>query len=116
MDEILKAIGEPAATLLTDAFGGGIYYIPEKCDKTGVFNEIVKVIGQAAADVMVKLAGGELVSIPQQFAEKLQRRNEAIFNERRAGAGMRELALKYRMSQRHVHSCIKKHRQLIGQH
>jgi hypothetical protein len=115
MDEILDAIGEPAATLLTDRFGGGTFYIPEKCDETGVFNEIVMVIGQAAADIMVKVAGGELVCIPKLFAAKLQRRNEAIFNERRSGAGLRELALKYRISQRQIHSVIKKHKRLTEQ-
>jgi hypothetical protein len=115
MDEILKAIGEPAATLLTDTFGGGTFYIPEKCDETGVFNEIVMVIGQTAADIMVKVAGGELVCIPKLFAAKLQRRNEEIFNARRGGASVRELALKYRISQRQIHSCLVKHRRLIGQ-
>lgn len=113
MEEVLEAIGEPAATLLTDTFGGGTFYIPEKYDENGVFNEIVKVIGQTAADIMVSVAGGELVCIPKLFAAKLQRRNEEIFNARRSGASLRELALKYRISQRHVHSCIKKHSQQV---
>jgi hypothetical protein len=115
MDEILEAIGEPAATLLTDTFGGGTFYIPEKCDETGVFNEIVMVIGQTAANIMVSVAGGELVCIPQLFAAKIQRRNEAIFNERKNGAHMRDLALKYKMSQRNVLSCITKHKKRLEQ-
>jgi Mor family transcriptional regulator len=115
MDEVLEAIGPEAATLLTDNFGGCVFSVPEKCEGAAVFQQIVKVIGQQAADILIKLAAGELICIPARFAAKLHKRNEAIFNERKAGTHIRELALKYRMSQRNIQSCIVKHRKLIEQ-
>jgi hypothetical protein len=116
MDEILEFIGPQAACLLSSSYGGCVVTVPGKLapsNDASVFYCIARIIGREAAELMIERAAGELIYIPMRFAEKLRERNEAIFNERENGARCRELALKYRMSERNVHSCIKRHKKRL---
>jgi hypothetical protein len=118
MDEILEFIGPQAACLLSNSYGGCVVTVPTKLDPANdesVFCGISRIIGREATELMIERAAGELIYIPMLFSAKLQERNEAIFNERKSGARMRELALKYKMSERNVLSCIEKHKKRLEQ-
>jgi hypothetical protein len=116
MDEILEFIGPQAACLLSSSYGGCTITIPIRlgsANDESVFCGVARIIGREATELMIERAAGELIYIPMRFAEKLRERNEAIFNERENGARCRELALKYRMSERNIHSCIKRHKKRL---
>ncbi len=99
MQELVGAIGERAATMLAQRFGGTSLYVPRTI---GEHHPIAVAVGGAAAAALSSWAGGSAVSIPKQT--ELRARVIAL---RRRALTIVQIARETNYSERHVYRLLR---------
>jgi hypothetical protein len=97
VQDLAEAIGLPATVRLVEQFPGVRLYVPKKPTPG-----LIELIGQEPTEQLVAIYGGELVPIPRCVVALRARRNAQLFAARIAGKSLRELALAFALSERHV--------------
>lgn len=100
--ELIATIGRDATRRLIEVYGGSPLYIP-KCP---VDHPITNVLGEASARLLCERFGGLRVIIPLGHQLALERRNEAIRNDREAGLSIPALARRHGVSIRRVYDIV----------
>lgn len=98
--EIASLIGPENAVKLAQTYGGIRIYVPKRMKPEHPFAELLGF--ENACALSAELGGLSRLSIPR--FEKLIReaRNQAILTDRSRGMSVRELALKYRVTEKHI--------------
>lgn len=104
LEELVQAIGLPATLRLVDAFGGVRVYFPNPT-RVRVDSDLARAIGADAVQRLAAMWPSTYVSLPQAAAYLRRERNRAIHREKDA-VSIRDLALKYELSERAVYSII----------
>lgn len=99
MVELVDVIGLPAVLKLMDAFGGTELWVPKRLAHD---HPLVEALGAEAAQCLVEHAPCENIRVPRGAGIIREVRNRAIRRERRAGALISELALRYQLTERQV--------------
>lgn len=99
MAELVDIIGLPAVLQLMKAFGGTEIWIPQKLNHA---HGLVAAIGPEAAQTLCEHMTCERVKVPRGAEIIREIRNRAIRRERREGAKLDELALRYEITDRQV--------------
>jgi len=110
MRDLVALIGLRPALKLVDAFGGITLPIPKGDAARGVVRResLIEVIGVRATELLIDTYGGDRLYVPSCRAAMLQLRDREICAQYGAGVGVAELAIKYRLSDRHIWSILKK--------
>lgn len=99
MAELADIIGLPAVLALMKAFGGTELWVPQKLSHA---HALVGAIGPEAAQTLCEYMAGERCKVPRGAEIIREIRNRAIRRERREGAKLDELALRYEITDRQV--------------
>ncbi|MEI6270372.1 MAG: hypothetical protein WCP01_15960 [Methylococcaceae bacterium] len=99
MDEIINVIGKEAAAKLSESFGGSSLYIG-KCPDDAVINAI----GYDAGLKLSVVYDGCTLYISSGKAANMAARNQLIKSDKAAGLNIRDLVLKYGLSDRRIFS------------
>ena len=108
--EAVQLIGEEAAAKLVAQYGGVRLYIPGT-PRHG--HPLHQLLGQEAAQQLSGEFGGMTVDIPRACMLHNAQRNTLILADRAAGMSQRELALKYRLTERTIRKIAKLARNTI---
>lgn len=100
--ELIALIGPDATRTLIDHYGGSPLYIP-RCH---LDHPITNVLGEASARLLCERFGGLRVIVPLGHQLALERRNEAIRNDREAGLSIPALARRHGISIRRVYDIL----------
>jgi hypothetical protein len=102
--QIVALIGLEAALKLVKAYGGVRLYVPKKIDAD---HPLVELIGYPAARALAAEFGGQPhFDIPKCEAALREARNRQIRQDRAMGHSIRELALKYRLTERGIEKIL----------
>lgn len=104
LEELVQAIGLPATLRLVDVFGGVRVYFPHP-SRVRVDSDLARAIGAEPVQRLAALWPSTYVSLPQAAAYLRRERNRAIHREK-ATLSIRELSLKYELTERAVYSII----------
>lgn len=104
LEELVDAIGLPATLRLVDAFGGVRVYFPHP-SRVRLDSDLARAIGADAVQRLAALWPSTYVALPQAAAYLRRERNRAIHLEKDK-LSIRELALKYDLTERAVYSII----------
>jgi hypothetical protein len=96
---LIQRIGYPATIALIRARGGQQVWIPKTATADRV---LAQVIGKEALGELVKHHGGERLELPKVDKILIQRRDEALWRKRQAGATESELAREFKITRRWV--------------
>ncbi len=96
--QIADLVGLAAATVLAARYGGVRLYVPERIESDHC---LVKLIGEDAAQRLARHYGGDRIEVPRCVDAFRRARNRALVRDA-ASMSQRELALKYRMTERAV--------------
>jgi len=99
MADLVDIIGLPAVLNLMEALGGTEFWVPEKLHHS---HALVEAVGTEAAQSLCEYMARERIKVPRGAAIRREVRNRAIRRERREGAKLAELALRYGMTDRQV--------------
>jgi len=104
LQPIVDRIGLDAALKLVKAYGGVRLYVPKKVD---VDHPLAALIGYPAAKALAAEFGGQPhFDIPKCEAALREHRNRQIRQDRAMGHSIRELALKYRLTEKQIGSIL----------
>lgn len=101
--EVADAVGLSAALALVLHAGGTRVYVPEELDST---HRLVHWLGIEAAERLADLFGGETLDVPRCQAGARAVRDRRIREQRHAGTSIRDLALRYQLTERQVYTII----------
>lgn len=99
--ELRQVIGLGALLCLERAFGGRYIYVPAKEPN----DELVKAIGREAAEKLVKWCGPADIYVPVKLHK--DSRNHQLFEGRKSGKTIQQLAKDYRLSHRRIRAILK---------
>ncbi len=99
MADLVDIIGLPAVLSLMKTFGGTEVWVPQKLSHA---HDLVRAIGPEAAQTLCEYMAGERCKVPRGADITREIRNRAIRRERREGAKLAELALRYEVTDRQV--------------
>ena len=97
--EVSQLIGEEAAAKLVAPYGGTRLYIPGTLKTEHI---LCQLLGQKAAQQLTDEFGGMTLEIPRDVMSLIRQRNELILIDRAKGMTQRQLALKYRLTERTI--------------
>lgn len=98
--EIAEYCGLPVALRLVESFPGIEVFIP--LDPLPPEHRLVRVLGPEAAAKLWDVYRGDTIKVPRAVRAMRAVRDEQIREERRQGAGLAELALRHRLTDRYV--------------
>jgi len=105
LQEIASLIGPENAVKLAQTYGGVRLYVPKRMKPDHPLAELVGF--ENACALSTAFGGLANLSIPR-FEELIREaRNRAILKDRSQGMSIRELALKYRLTEKHIHNIQK---------
>ncbi|MDW3682950.1 hypothetical protein RA280_14570 [Cupriavidus sp. CV2] len=99
LEDVSAEIGYTATSLLVAWFGGANLYIPATADKS---HPVARLIGHAAFRHLVAAYGSETLWIPRGHLEAIDRRDRLIAERLALGAGTREIAAEFGITERRV--------------
>lgn len=99
LEDVSAEIGYTATSLLVAWFGGANLYIPATADKS---HPVARLIGHAAFRRLVAAYGSETLWIPCGHLEAMDRRDRLIAERLARGAGTREIAAEFGITERRV--------------
>ncbi|WP_042886310.1 hypothetical protein [Cupriavidus necator] len=99
LEDVSAEIGYTATSLLVAWFGGANVYIPATADKS---HPVARLIGHAAFRRLVAAYGSETLWIPGGHLEAMDRRDRLIAERLAHGAGTREIAAEFGITERRV--------------
>ncbi|CAI8971310.1 Mor transcription activator family protein [Methylocaldum szegediense] len=105
LQEIASLIGPENAMKIAQTYGGVRLYVPKRMKPDHPLAELVGF--ENACALSTALGGLAHLYIPQSHVLILEARKRAILNDRSQGMSIRELALKYRLAERHIHTIQK---------
>ncbi|OIR16795.1 Mor transcription activator family protein [mine drainage metagenome] len=98
--EIAEAVGQEAALIICERYGGTRLYVPKKITSD---HSLVELVGMEDALKLSSIFGGLLhFDIPQCNDIKRVQRDERIRADRVSGMSIRLIAQKYRLSERRI--------------
>lgn len=97
--ELIDEIGLEATMRLVDNYGGLLLRIPRE-PKPG--SPMERRLGQPAFDRLIGRWAGDRIWVPRCVALLTERRDQALLAEYEAGTPSKELARKFKVSDRHV--------------
>lgn len=101
--EVIDAVGMAPAMALVERAGGTRVYVPERIDGE---HPLAQWMGLDAAQALVERFGTDTLDVPRCLAGMRMVRDRRIRAERRAGASIRDLALRYRLTMRQVYTIL----------
>jgi len=101
--EVAAVIGEDAFTNLCAAFGGIGLYIAQT---DACLSRLSAVIGEEAAQKLINAFHKQKIEFPKGQRGKIKLRNQSIGKDYAAKMPMRELALKYGLTERHIRNVL----------
>lgn len=104
--ELREMIGTEKTAMLVKMLGGTGLYIPSKPTPE---HSLVEWLGAEIAQKVCAEFGGLRVEIPRMVELQRADRNARIAADRVAGLSIRQAALKYEMTERHVRNITNKH-------
>ncbi|WP_434147942.1 Mor transcription activator family protein [Methylocaldum gracile subsp. desertum] len=105
LQEIASLVGPENAVKIARAYGGVRLYVPRRMKPD---HPLAELVGFENARALSTAFGGlPHFDIPQVYRLLLEARNRAILKDRSQGMSVRELALKYRLTEKHVHNIQK---------
>jgi hypothetical protein len=99
LEDVSAEIGYTATSLLVAWFGGANLYIPAAADEN---HPVSRLIGHAAFRRLVAAYGSETLWIPGGHLEAMDRRDRLIAERLARGAGTREIAAEFGITERRV--------------
>lgn len=99
MADLVDIIGLPAVLRLMEAFGGTELWVPERLFYN---HKLLEALDGEAAQSLCEYMAGSRIRVPRGAAIIREVRNRAIRRERHQGAKLDELALRYKITDRHV--------------
>lgn len=103
LQEIAELIGLPATLKLVQHYGGVRLYVPKHLSEDHI---LITIIGEAAALKLVERFGGlDHFDIPKAQAISIALRNAKI-HEEKPTSSVRQLALKYHLTERQVRKIL----------
>ena len=104
LQEFAVLIGLAGTLRIVETYGGVRLYVPKTVDGD---HDLVKLIGIEAARKLAAEYGGELhMDIPRAVAATRAARDACIHADRAAGMTHRELALKYKLTERQIRNIL----------
>lgn len=103
MQPVLDAIGFDATITLVAALGGTRQVLSAP---PGPYDAVARLLGADAAARLVSAIGAGPLDIPRCLSWMLARRNEEICARYLAGETQAELALRFRLTERHVRNIV----------
>lgn len=103
LTEVAEAVGLSAALALVLHAGGTRVYVPEELEPE---HRLVGWLGIEAAQCLADRFGGETLDVPRCQAGARAVRDRRIREQRRAGTSIRDLALRYQLTERQVYTII----------
>lgn len=97
--EVTQLIGQEAAVKLAAQYGGTRLYIPATIKPE---HDLCQLLGQVAAQQLAEEFCGLTLEIPRDVDSQIRQRNKLIMTDRAAGMTQRQLALKYRLTERTI--------------
>lgn len=101
LGQLVDLIGLPMALRLVDNFGGVSVYLPH-ATRVKAHSPLAQVIGLEAMQKLAAAWPMEHVMVPRG-AEYLRRQRDAAIRADLAGMSVRDVALKYETTERHVY-------------
>jgi len=95
--ELSGAIGAHAADVLIDSFGGTVI---GTSPRGRYAKRIEQLIGKGPASRLFFTFRGDVIGLPNMKTRQIQKRNEAMRADAKAGLSRTEIALKYKMTAR----------------
>lgn len=107
---LIALIGYDATMALVKHCPGLTLPIPKSGGDTGAsqYAYLVETVGAAAADILVQHYGGDRLSVPRCYQLLIETRWRAIILDYNAGIPVRELALKYTLTERSIWNVLKR--------
>lgn len=102
MEKLWDLIGEDALTRLCIVFGGVKLYVS---NSEQLRHKLEIIVGADAAQKIIEAYPGESIEIPNLKPLVLEKRNRGIFADRESMT-MRELAMKYDLTERQIRSIL----------
>ncbi len=102
LDELIEAIGEPAALKLVESFGGVRVYVPQMPEPEDVLSQL---IGTEATLKLAQIYGGERLELPHPNS-----RRGKILSLRRMGLSVDSIALQAGCTRRRVFQVLAEER------
>ena len=103
-DELAAVIGRDDALRLCVLFGGTRLYFPHRMTADG---QLARIFGIHQAQALSRAFGGLRLTIQAATTERCRERGELIRQLRRSGETVRNLALRYGMSERRIAMILK---------
>lgn len=100
---VVLLVGRDCAEKLVAKYGGTRLYIPSTF---GPGNALPLLLGDEAAQRLSAEFRGNTIEIPRGWLSDLRKRNAAILGDRETGMTQRQLAIKYRITQRTIRKII----------
>lgn len=105
VQRMIDVIGWDDAISLVMRWGGTTVYIPDTEDGA-MHSQISRVIGQEKAVALGKKIGGGQLQMPKCALLLTQQRDVEIMQRRASGETVRDLALRFRLTERHVYRIL----------
>jgi hypothetical protein len=104
LQEFASLIGLAGTLRIVETYGGVRLYVPKTVDGD---HDLARLIGLEAARKLAAEYGGEMhMDIPRAVAATRAAFRASIRADRAAGLTHRELALKYKMTERHIRNIL----------
>lgn len=101
--EVNQLIGEEATAKLVAHHGGTRLYVPGTLKPE---HPLCQMLGQQAAQQLTDEFGGMTLEVPRDVMLQIAQRNDLILADRAAGMTQRQLALKYRLTERTIRNIL----------
>lgn len=105
VQRMVDVIGWDDAISIVMRWGGTTVFFPDSVD-AAMQSQISRVIGQDKAVQLGRKIGGGLVQLPRCAALLTQQRDAEIMQRRESGETVRDLALRFRLTERHVYRIL----------
>jgi Mor family transcriptional regulator len=100
---LIELLGDAATGRLIELHSGEVLYIPRHVSRR---HPVAQEIGLDAARRLVAVYGGESLPIPTGHRRRLDARNRAIVEARRAGATVENLRRAHGLSRRTIYTIV----------
>ncbi|GBL46460.1 hypothetical protein SFMTTN_2274 [Sulfuriferula multivorans] len=101
--DVCQLIGEEATAKLVTQYGGTRLYLPATIKPE---HPLCQLLGQEIAQKLAGEFSGLSVEIPRGVKLLIRQRNTLIFADRALGISHRQLALKYRLTERSIREIL----------
>ena len=101
--EIAEVVGDDNVMKLVEEYGGTRIFIPRNM---GVQHKLAKLLGFENARILSNTFGGETLTVARCSNLLRYQRNKEICTKYDAGVGVRALARRYEVTERHIYSIL----------